>query len=87
MDGQQVLEQSRIVDTASQSQICPDDIESQCYNSETFLFPADSIPIGSEIRVYVEETISHVQSCTSGENRSEKAPEVVSIEVPDKLAG
>lgn len=85
VDGQQILKQSRVVDNSSQSQICPDDIESPCYKSETLLFPADSIPVGSEVRVCVEETISHIQSCTRGENRSENAPEVVSIEIPDKL--
>lgn len=71
-----------MVDTSSQ--ICPDDIEFRCYKSETFLFPSDSIPIGSEIMVCVEETLSHVQNCAEGENKSEYAPEVISIEVPDK---
>jgi len=79
--GEEAIEQSRIVDTSSQ--ICPDDIESQCYKSESFLFPNDGIPVGSEFKVCIEEPVSHIEKCAAGQNKSDNTPEVVSIEVPD----
>lgn len=81
IQGDQELVQSKMVDTSNQ--LCPGDIESLCYKSEAFLFPGDSVPVGSKIKVCVEENISHAQNCATGVNSPDNAPEVIWVDVPD----
>lgn len=79
--GKETLEQSKIVDTSSQT--CPDDIDSLCFvYAGTFSFASKSVPVGSKIQACVKEISSGTQNCAYGENTVKNTPESLTIGIP-----
>jgi hypothetical protein len=79
--GEEILEQSEIINTSSQ--MCPDDTESLCFaQTSPFIFPAESVPVGSMIQACAREPISGNENCALGENRENNEPETIWVGVP-----
>jgi hypothetical protein len=79
--GKETLEQSKMIDTSSQ--MCPDDIESMCIaQTSPFIFPSESVPVGSMIQACVKEPESGNENCALGENGKNDEPETIWVGVP-----
>jgi hypothetical protein len=81
VNGKEILEQSKTIDSSNQT--CPDDTESLCFiQTSPFIFPGESVPVGSMIQACVKDQISGNENCALGENGKDSQPETIWVGVP-----